>query len=63
MVSRIFKEIRELTCRKCGNVWIALKKHPKKCPSPQCQAQLKRFKPKVKITRIEIKTTKRILTL
>jgi len=59
MVSKIIKEIKELTCIRCGNVWIALKKHPKKCP--KCQSQLKRFPPKIKITRIE--TTKKVLML
>ena len=57
----IIKDIKEFTCIRCGNVWIGLKLHPVKCPNPKCQAQLKKFKPKLQITRIE--TTKKILTI
>lgn len=63
MANKFIREIRELNCVRCGYVWNALTKHPVKCPNSKCQAQLKRFPPKIKITRIETKTIKKILTL
>lgn len=61
MVKKIISDIRELTCSKCGKVWTPRNKNPVKCPNPKCQAQMKKWKPQIRILRTEI--TKKILTL